>query len=361
MAMAKQPDKHWTKEKHQTLFEAMLKQSIDGKLKKALVKCPSYSDKTIFIQQDNAKPHISVDDEEFLQAHQESPTTIDELVKAVEKSFDELAAESLNNVFLSFQSCMIEIMKIKGGNNYRLPHMSKQSHCKPDAAQFMQPPKETETPQKETLAQLTQPLFETSRGDGNAALEGGQFGLNITRSNQPGQIVPADRASMDELGSWMSQLNQTVNASSSLFNQTEQTQLCPIDHTTTPPPPTDHCQIETAEVTQEAPTFWTACPYCYTLYEYPKVYEDCTLRCQANNCRKAFHAAVIPSPPVNGEETYMCSFGIFPIGFSVKGKPSPRVFYDEDDVYVEISSDDDDWRTEEGERGRICGEKCQGE
>ncbi|KAK9033833.1 hypothetical protein V6N11_050017 [Hibiscus sabdariffa] len=298
MAMAKQPDKHWTKEKHQTLFEAMLKQSIDGKLKKALVKCPSYSDKTIFIQQDNAKPHISVDDEEFLQA--------------------DLCKYDVGGVEVIY------------------------SHCKPDAAQFMQPPKETETPQKETLAQLTQPLFETSRGDGNAALEGGQ------------QIVPADRASMDELGSWMSQLNQTVNASSSLFNQTEQTQLCPIDHTTTPPPPTDHCQIETAEVTQEAPTFWTACPYCYTLYEYPKVYEDCTLRCQANNCRKAFHAAVIPSPPVNGEETYMCSFGIFPIGFSVKGKPSPRVFYDEDDVYVEISSDDDDWRTEEGERGRIC-------
>ncbi|KAK9018894.1 hypothetical protein V6N11_033939 [Hibiscus sabdariffa] len=258
---------------------------------------------------------------------------------------------------------------------------------------LMQPPKETETPQKETLAQLTQPLFETSprssSGDGNAALEGGQFSL---RSIGWIQTNRSDRASMDEPGSWMSQLNQTVNASSSLFNQTQQTQPGPIDHTTTPPPPTDHCQIETAEVTREAPTFWTACPYCYTLYEYPKVYEDCTLRCQANNCRKAFHAAVIPSPPVNGEETYLCSFGIFPIGFSVKGKdggghfpswspvstmfaysnnknagkqstagkPAPRVFYDEDDVYVEISSDDDDWQTEEGERGRICGEKCQG-
>ncbi|KAK9011292.1 hypothetical protein V6N11_044144 [Hibiscus sabdariffa] len=202
MAMAKQPDKHLTKEQHQTLFEAMLKQSIDGKLKKGSeparrnsknrqvgtletkpilsvtkdvtrsclidkvlpairAKWPSYSDKTIFIQQDNAKPHIGVDGEEFLQPvsvddfnfhmffqppnspdlnvldlgyfraiqtlqHQESPTTIDELVNALEKSFDELAPESLNNVFLSFQSCMIEIMKIKGGNNYRLPHMSKQ-------------------------------------------------------------------------------------------------------------------------------------------------------------------------------------------------------------------------------------------
>ncbi|KAK8485570.1 hypothetical protein V6N13_068205 [Hibiscus sabdariffa] len=108
---------------------------IDKVLPAIRAKWPSYSDKTIFIRQDNAKPHIGIDNEEFLQAtsvddsnfhmsfqppnspdlnvldlgyfraiqslqHQESPTTIDELVKVVEKSFDELAPESLNNVFL---------------------------------------------------------------------------------------------------------------------------------------------------------------------------------------------------------------------------------------------------------------------
>ncbi|KAK8636943.1 hypothetical protein V6N13_064376 [Hibiscus sabdariffa] len=92
-------------------------------------KWPSSSDKRIFIQKDNAKPHIDIDDEQFLQAasldgfnfqlffqppnspdlnvldlgyfraiqslqHQESPTTIDELVN--------------------------------GGNNYKLPHIGKQ-------------------------------------------------------------------------------------------------------------------------------------------------------------------------------------------------------------------------------------------
>ncbi|GMJ01565.1 hypothetical protein HRI_003825700 [Hibiscus trionum] len=92
-------------------------------------KWPSSSDKRIFIQQDNAKPHIDIDDEQFLQAasvgdfnfqlffqppnspdlnvldlgyfraiqslqHQESPTNIDELVN--------------------------------GANNYRLPHMGKE-------------------------------------------------------------------------------------------------------------------------------------------------------------------------------------------------------------------------------------------
>ncbi|KAJ6337632.1 hypothetical protein OIU76_007334 [Salix suchowensis] len=28
-------------------------------------------------------------------------------------------------------------------------------------------------------------------------------------------------------------------------------------------------------------SFWTACPYCYILYEYPRVYENCCLRCQS--------------------------------------------------------------------------------
>ncbi|KAM1091442.1 hypothetical protein ACFX13_019223 [Malus domestica] len=31
-------------------------------------------------------------------------------------------------------------------------------------------------------------------------------------------------------------------------------------------------------------TFWTTCPYCYVLYEYPRVYESCCLRCQ--NCKE---------------------------------------------------------------------------
>ncbi|KAI3866440.1 hypothetical protein MKX03_000533 [Papaver bracteatum] len=64
-------------------------------------------------------------------------------------------------------------------------------------------------------------------------------------------------------------------------------------------------------------SFWTSCPYCYNLYEYPRVYEECCLRCQ--NCRRAFHAAVIPSPPpvVPGQEAYYCCWAFFPLGFEV--------------------------------------------
>lgn len=62
--------------------------------------------------------------------------------------------------------------------------------------------------------------------------------------------------------------------------------------------------------------FWTACPYCYNLYEYARVYEECTLRCQ--NCRRAFQAVTIPSPPggESGNDAYFCCWGYFPLGFS---------------------------------------------
>ncbi|KAF7127220.1 hypothetical protein RHSIM_Rhsim11G0002500 [Rhododendron simsii] len=134
---------------------------IDKVLPAIRAKWPHYdSTETIFIQQDNAKPHIQQLDSEFVQAarkdgfdirlsfqppnsldlnvldlgyfnsiqslqHQEAPTTIDELVAAVEKSFENLSFQSLNEVFLSLQACMIEIMKVDGGNHYKQPHLGK--------------------------------------------------------------------------------------------------------------------------------------------------------------------------------------------------------------------------------------------
>ncbi|EOA12386.1 hypothetical protein CARUB_v10026348mg [Capsella rubella] len=132
-----------------------------------------------------------------------------------------------------------------------------------------------------------------------------------------------------------------------------------------------------------ATSFWTACPYCFVLFEYPKAYEECTLKCQ--ECRRAFQAVTIPKPPVEGkddEDVYFCSWALFPLGFSGEFKsPSwspisplfpcplqrvdnestlkkrkepapPRIYYDDDDIYVAISDDDeagddnDDWRDE---------------
>lgn len=65
-------------------------------------------------------------------------------------------------------------------------------------------------------------------------------------------------------------------------------------------------------------TFWTACPYCYVLFEYPRVYEGCCLRCQ--NCKRAFQAVLLPSLPplVQGQEAYYCCWGFFPMGFAAQ-------------------------------------------
>ncbi|KAL4581255.1 hypothetical protein LXL04_017465 [Taraxacum kok-saghyz] len=114
----------------------------------------------IFIQQDNAKPHIDVNDSEFIEAssrdgfdirlcnqppnspdlnvldlgffraiqslqEQEVLHTVDELVSAVQTSFDKMQSHELNNVFLTLQTCMKEIIKVQGGNSYRIPHIGK--------------------------------------------------------------------------------------------------------------------------------------------------------------------------------------------------------------------------------------------
>ncbi|CAN8266871.1 unnamed protein product [Cochlearia groenlandica] len=66
-------------------------------------------------------------------------------------------------------------------------------------------------------------------------------------------------------------------------------------------------------------TFWTACPYCYGLHEYPRVYQEYCIRC--HNCQRAFHAASISQLPplVPGKDEYYCCWGFFPMGF-VGGK-----------------------------------------
>ena len=114
----------------------------------------------IFIQQDNARVHIRSDDQEFrqiatadgfdirlmcqpanspdlnvldlrffngIQSLQEKmcSRTVDELVTAVETSFEAFPKVKSNHIFLTLQNTMIEIMKVKGCNKYQPPHMKK--------------------------------------------------------------------------------------------------------------------------------------------------------------------------------------------------------------------------------------------
>ncbi|KAH0716165.1 hypothetical protein KY285_007239 [Solanum tuberosum] len=66
------------------------------------------------------------------------------------------------------------------------------------------------------------------------------------------------------------------------------------------------------------PSFWTACPYCLFMYEYSVDYTHCTLRCQ--NCKKAFQAVPIASPPpiIDGKKNSFCCWGFMPFGSSLE-------------------------------------------
>ncbi|GFY81350.1 chaperone DnaJ-domain superfamily protein [Actinidia rufa] len=84
------------------------------------------------------------------------------------------------------------------------------------------------------------------------------------------------------------------------------------------PPPADSGGDEAV-----AANFWTACPFCYNLYEYPRAYVDCCLRCQ--NCQRAFQAVALATMPpiVPGKEAYYCYPGFFPKAFGVANGGTP--------------------------------------
>ncbi|PKI63375.1 hypothetical protein CRG98_016263 [Punica granatum] len=123
------------------------------------------------------------------------------------------------------------------------------------------------------------------------------------------------------------------------------------------------------------------------IYEYPRVYEDCALKCQG--CERAFQAVEVAPPPVTAKDTFYNCWAYFPLGFTGNdkgpgdgpswkpmssmfipppqkpkkrgqraGNTGPRVYYDDDDIYVEVSdpsddSDDADWNgSTKKKRGR---------
>ena len=51
--------------------------------------------------------------------------SIEDIVLKVQQAFDEYLAERSNRIFLTLQSCVIEVLKQFGGNRYKVPHMRK--------------------------------------------------------------------------------------------------------------------------------------------------------------------------------------------------------------------------------------------
>ncbi|XP_074291131.1 uncharacterized protein LOC141617897 [Silene latifolia] len=142
-----------------SINKQVIKEMLIEKILPAITsKWPALLSKNIIIQQDNARPHLKSNDPDFLNAAQatgynisltqqppNSPDlnildlgffrsiqslqsqkrakTVDELVFNVMQAWDEEPALCLSDVWLSLQSGMLEIMKTKGHNDFKVPHL----------------------------------------------------------------------------------------------------------------------------------------------------------------------------------------------------------------------------------------------
>lgn len=87
-----------------------------------------------------------------------------QLVNVVVSSFNQLEATTLNKVFLSLQCCMKEILKVKGHNNYKMPHMKKDALIRQNAL-----PDDLEVPE-ELVRESINHLIQAGRAGGIAEL-----------------------------------------------------------------------------------------------------------------------------------------------------------------------------------------------
>ena len=115
----------------------------------------------IWSQQDGTKSHILDDDKEFKEAvddiglnltvymqwpnspdtnildlgffralqsfNDDCPANEEEFIKSVEKAYGEYPMHKLNHVWLTLQSCFNMTIGNDGGNDYKIPHMGKES------------------------------------------------------------------------------------------------------------------------------------------------------------------------------------------------------------------------------------------
>jgi len=52
-------------------------------------------------------------------------SSLDDLIANVKEEYQNYDPDLLNRVFLTLQGCLIEVMKQRGGNHYKVSHMNK--------------------------------------------------------------------------------------------------------------------------------------------------------------------------------------------------------------------------------------------
>ena len=147
--------------KNQSITRDVYQEYLIQKLLPAIKHKWPMNNGRIQLHQDGAKSHILDDDEEFKEAvddiglnltvytqspnspgtnildlgffraiqsfNNDCPANEEELIKSVEKAYGEYPMHKLNHVWLTLQSCFNMIIENDGGNDYKIPHMGKES------------------------------------------------------------------------------------------------------------------------------------------------------------------------------------------------------------------------------------------
>lgn len=104
-----------------TLLDSTTRLNVSSKSRPAVCWKPLATNLSFF-------PDLNILDLGFLSAIQslqqkDATKLVDELIEVVQKSFDAFSSNDSNKILRTLQSCMIEIMKVRGNNNYKILHM----------------------------------------------------------------------------------------------------------------------------------------------------------------------------------------------------------------------------------------------
>jgi hypothetical protein len=94
----------------------------------------------LFTQPSNS-PDCNLNDLGFFAAlqalyYQEAPSNTKELIHLVEKAYKDFESEKINRLWLTYMSCLNQIIESHGDNDYKIPHMKKtKTGCLPKTLQ----------------------------------------------------------------------------------------------------------------------------------------------------------------------------------------------------------------------------------
>ena len=89
------------------------------------------ADKILLYTQPANSPDLNINDLGFFRALQSaylefSPEGPEDIIKYVNRAYEEFPTDKINFIWLTLQSCMNEIISCHGDNSYKVPHLGKE-------------------------------------------------------------------------------------------------------------------------------------------------------------------------------------------------------------------------------------------